>query len=164
MDKHNVGPKIRDGITDGRLPTRTPSRTWFGFAQGDTSCTACGDSIATRELECEAEFPEESRTWLFHGACFEIWEVERIALLTGARNELPMAGPPAITANGDQAHAAHVADSSCGVADSSRADGASRVRRSPWPARILRDLSGGVRRSAREFIGFIAPRRRARPR
>jgi len=154
MDKQNVGPKIRHVIADGRLPTRRPPRTWFGFAQGNTSCAACGDPIATRELECEAEFPEEPRTWLFHGACFEIWEAERIAVLPCVRDG---SGSPGVTDNGDLTH-------TVGVADASRDNGASRVRRPPWPARILRDLSSGVRRSAREFIGFVAPRRGARPR
>src|SRR5437899_9011096 len=77
MDKHTLGPKIRQGIRDGLLPTQRPSRTWFGFAQGDTSCAACGQPVAIRELECEAEFPGEPQTYLFHAACFEAWQTER---------------------------------------------------------------------------------------
>jgi len=151
MDKHRVGPKIRENMSDGRLPTRRPTRTWFGFAQGDTSCAACGDPIANGALECEAEFPEESRTWFFHAACFEIWDAERITALTRARDGHPIDDPPGVTVNGNQAHAAS-------VADAPRDDGASRV------TRFLQNLSGGVRRAAREFISVIAPRRSVRPR
>jgi len=163
MDKHKAGTKIRDGLNDGRLPTRRPTRTWFGFAQGDTSCVACGDPIAIRALECEAEFPDESRTRLFHAACFEIWDAERVAPLTRdhdpiardghpiARDQHPIDRPPRVTEHVDQARAA------C-VEDSPRDEAVPRVTRLP------QTLSDRVRRAGREFISFIAPWRSARPR
>jgi hypothetical protein len=156
MDKHEAGPKIRQSISDGRLPTHRPPRTWFGFAQGDTSCAACGDRIAMRDLECEAEFPDESRTWLFHAACFEIWEAERVDALTCAPDGHPVDGQPPVTKNGGPPPVARIADSP--------RDGSSRLSRARWPVRVFQDLSGGIRRSARDVISLIAPRRRARPR
>src|SRR2546426_11102828 len=110
MDKHGLGPKIRQGIRDGVLPTRPPSRTWFGFAQGATSCAACGQPVQNRELECEAEFPDESRTWLFHAACFEVWEAERAAVLTCLLCGRKTDGVPTVTMNGDRAHPPCAAD------------------------------------------------------
>jgi len=97
MDKHTLGPKIRQGIRDGLLPTQRPSRTWFGFAQGDTSCAACGQPVAIRELECEAEFSGEPRTYLFHAACFEAWQTERVTGLVCAVCGHPNDGAPGAT-------------------------------------------------------------------
>jgi len=66
--------------------------------------------VATRELECEAEFPDKSRTWLFHAACFEVWEAERAAVLTCVLCGRKTDGVPTVTMNGDRAHAACAAD------------------------------------------------------
>jgi hypothetical protein len=185
MDKHALGTKIRQGIRDGRLPTRRASRTWFGFAQGDTSCAACGQPVAARALECEAEFPGESHTWLFHAACFEVWEAERVAGLECTPCGHPNDEAPAATVNGDRKHATS--------ATGSNGDGAARagaaavapksrpgvptsglavptshpnggVDHASWPMRFLLDVSGTIRRSAAEVIRFIASGRRVRPR
>src|SRR5262245_39285622 len=131
MDKRTLGPKIRQGIREGLLPTQRPSRTWFGFAQGDTSCAACGQSVAIRELECEAGFPGEPRTYLFHAACFEAWQTERVHATCAARS------------NGDgaaRAGAAVVAPKSRPgvptsglVVPTSHPNGG--VDRAPWPMR-----------------------------
>jgi len=185
MDKHTLGPKIRQGIREGLLPTQRPSRTWFGFAQGDTSCAACGQSVAIRQVECEAEFPGEPRTYLFHAACFEAWQTERVTGLVCAVCGQPNDGAPGATVNGDRVHA------TCSAG--SNGDGAARVGaaavapksrpgvptsglavptshpnggvdHASWPVRFLRDVSGTIRRSAAEVIRFIASGRRVRPR
>jgi len=165
MDKHTLGPKIRQGIRDGLLPTQRPSRTWFGFAQGDTSCAACGQPVAIRELECEVEFPGEPQTYLFHAACFEAWQTERVTGLVCVHATC------AAGSNGDgAAHvgAAGVAPKSrpgvptSGLAVPSHPNGG--VDDAPWPMGFLRDVSGTIRRSAGEVIRFIAAGRRVRPR
>ncbi|PYN64756.1 MAG: hypothetical protein DMD90_12375 [Candidatus Rokuibacteriota bacterium] len=173
MDKHTLGPKIRQGIRDGLLPTQRPSRTWFGFAQGDTSCAACGQPVAIRELECEAEFPGEPRTYLFHAACFEAWQTERVTGLVCAVCGHPNDGAPGATVSGDRVHATCAAgsngDGAAAGAPTSRLsvprarpdDGVSGAS---WPVRFLRDVSGTIRRSAGEVIRCIASGRRVRPR
>src|SRR5207245_3418516 len=124
-------------------------------------------------LECEAEFPGEPRTYLFHAACFEAWQTERVTELVCAVCGHPNDGAPGATVNGDRVHATCAAgsngDGAAAGAPTSTVSGPparpdNGVSRASWPVRLLHDVSGSPRRSAREVIDLIAPQRRAGPR
>jgi len=77
--------KVRDNLLDairsGKLPGRSPERTWAGRGCG-AACMICGQPINADELEYELEFAPSADSKKqegnhIHIACFWAWETER---------------------------------------------------------------------------------------
>jgi hypothetical protein len=76
-----LGDNLLEAIRSGKLPDRSPERTWAGQGSGAT-CTICGRLINADEMEYELEFApgadsKEPEGHHIHIACFWAWETER---------------------------------------------------------------------------------------
>lgn len=71
--------RVRDAIRTGKIPDRSPERTWGGRGCG-ASCAICDQLISADELEFELQFPKGSRgepaDYYVHQGCFLAWESE----------------------------------------------------------------------------------------
>jgi len=72
---------LLEAIRSGKLPGRSPERTWAGRGCG-ASCMICGEPISADELEYELEFAsgadsKQREDHHIHIACFWAWETER---------------------------------------------------------------------------------------
>jgi hypothetical protein len=76
-----VHGNLLEAIRSGKLPGRSPERTWAGPGCG-ALCMICGEPVNADELEYELEFapgghskrPEGHH---LHVGCFWAWETER---------------------------------------------------------------------------------------
>jgi len=75
-----VHGNLLEAIRSGKLPGRSPERTWAGPGCG-APCMICGELINAAELEYELEFSGADRQQPeghhIHIACFWAWETER---------------------------------------------------------------------------------------
>jgi hypothetical protein len=81
---------LEDAIRSGKLPDRSPERTWAGPGCGGP-CMICGQRINTDELEYELEFGrsdnQQPEGYHIHIGCFWAWETERQKLQIKQRTE-----------------------------------------------------------------------------
>lgn len=87
--------KTREPSQTGKMPDRSPDRTWGGSGAG-TRCAICGAPVRSDELEFELEFTRDDRPGLdkyhVHIPCFRAWELERHSLeraRSSSRGALP---------------------------------------------------------------------------
>jgi hypothetical protein len=66
---------IRRKLGDGRLPRR-PVDVWL-VPRGGQICTACEESIGSREHTVWGIAARNTLPFLFHEDCFQCWESER---------------------------------------------------------------------------------------
>jgi hypothetical protein len=76
-----LGDNLLEAMRSGKLPDRSPERTWAGQGSG-APCTICGRPINADEMEYELEFAPRADTRQpeghhIHIACFWAWETER---------------------------------------------------------------------------------------
>ena len=71
MDPASIRVRIRQMVERGQIPCEEPETLWAGKGTGD-SCLACGQPIATTEVEYEVEFA--AATYRLHRPCYMIWE------------------------------------------------------------------------------------------
>ena len=80
-DEVPLREKAREGIRNGRLPTKNPSRT-YGGPGAEKPCALCGEIVTRQETEFEIEFSRHGvdlgfDRYHFHPRCFAAWEFER---------------------------------------------------------------------------------------
>jgi len=73
--------KARAVVENGRLPGRSPDRTWGGPGVG-ADCAVCERPVTKQELEFEIEFARDGDFpgldgFHVHIRCFAAWEFER---------------------------------------------------------------------------------------
>ena len=85
MDEEALREKARTVIQNGKLPSRTPDRTWGGPGVG-APCTICELPVRSTEMEFEIQFARDGGTpqagldkYHVHIRCFAAWEFERQA-------------------------------------------------------------------------------------
>jgi hypothetical protein len=83
MDDDSLREKARLAIDSGKLPNRTPDRTWGGPGVG-AECSVCGRPVGRDEMEFEIEFAHDGTMpgldkFHVHLRCFAVWEMERKA-------------------------------------------------------------------------------------
>ena len=71
----------RQVIRAGKLPSRTPDRTWGGPGVG-APCSVCDHPVTRDQLEFEIQFAHNGDTpgldkFHVHVRCFAAWEFER---------------------------------------------------------------------------------------
>jgi hypothetical protein len=83
MDEETLREKARTVIQNGKLPSRTPDRTWGGPGVG-APCAICGLPVRSTEMEFEIQFARDGGTaeagldkYHVHIRCFAAWEFER---------------------------------------------------------------------------------------
>lgn len=86
-DESTLRRKAREAIQGGRLPERSPDRTWGGPGAGDC-CAICRAPIERDELELEIEFAGQDGGFAryrhhVHIRCFAAWEFELRQLKRG---------------------------------------------------------------------------------
>jgi len=80
-DEARLREQARAGIQSGKLPSRTPDRTWGGPGVG-AECSVCGRPVTKTELEFEIQFARDGDNpgldkFHVHIRCFAAWEFER---------------------------------------------------------------------------------------
>lgn len=90
--------KARRAIDAGKLPDRSPDRTWGGPGTG-TDCVVCGELMSpdTTEIEMEFERGGGAANYHAHVACFRAWEREQ----SDRGGSGPAATEPALPKNPD---------------------------------------------------------------
>jgi hypothetical protein len=70
----SVHPGGTEGVDQAAIPFREPLRTWAGHGTGAT-CSGCGCSILSHEIEYEIELPQHGSapTLHFHFVCYKNW-------------------------------------------------------------------------------------------
>lgn len=81
MTRSPAGEKVQAAIRTGRIPDRTPDRTWAGSSAG-TSCAICRERIDVDDIEFELEFAGSDggvppEVYHVHRGCFWAWHSER---------------------------------------------------------------------------------------
>jgi hypothetical protein len=78
VDQTEIAQRIRERLRSGEVPKQRQARMWGGNGAG-FACSACGDIIATDDLEMELQFLTENgfTSRRFHTLCFAVWEIER---------------------------------------------------------------------------------------
>jgi hypothetical protein len=81
MDEDSLRAKARLVVRQGKLPRRSPDRTWGGPGVG-APCTICELPITKDEMEFEIEFAHDGNMpgldkFHVHARCFAAWEFER---------------------------------------------------------------------------------------
>lgn len=84
MDEETVRAKARSVIQKGKLPSRTPDRTWGGPGVG-ALCVICDLPVRPTEMEFEIQFQRNGDNpgldkYHVHIRCFAAWEFERHAV------------------------------------------------------------------------------------
>jgi hypothetical protein len=79
-DDASLRQKAREAIRSGRLPSRTPARTYGGPGNG-MACAVCGAIITRDDLGLEIEFdrggtPPALDCYHVHPRCLAAWEIE----------------------------------------------------------------------------------------
>ncbi len=80
-DELRLREQARAVIQSGKLPSRSPDRTWGGPGVG-AECTVCGRPVTKDELEFEIQFARDGDNpgldkFHVHIRCFAAWEFER---------------------------------------------------------------------------------------
>jgi len=85
-DTHKTSeePPLRENILSalqaGKIPNRTPDRTWGGSGVGAT-CAICELPLTRADMGVEIQFDHDGDTGLdkyhFHIRCYAAWEFER---------------------------------------------------------------------------------------
>ena len=80
-DEAILREQARAAVQHGRLPARSPDRTWGGPGVG-ANCAVCEQSVTKDEMEFEIEFSRGADfpgldTFHVHIRCFAAWEFER---------------------------------------------------------------------------------------
>lgn len=79
-DEVRLRHQARESIKSGKLPDRTPTRTWGGPGVG-AECAVCDRPVSQSEMEFEIEFEQDGGGGLdkfhVHIRCFAAWEFER---------------------------------------------------------------------------------------
>jgi hypothetical protein len=80
-DEAYLREKARRTVENGKLPARSPDRTWGGPGVG-AECAVCEKPVAKTELEFEIEFARDGGSpgldkFHVHVRCFAAWEFER---------------------------------------------------------------------------------------
>jgi hypothetical protein len=73
--------QARAAIQSGKLPARSPDRTWGGPGVG-AECSVCTRPVTKAELEFEIQFARNGDNpgldkFHVHVRCFAFWELER---------------------------------------------------------------------------------------
>jgi hypothetical protein len=81
--KTQVREKARAVIQNGKLPRRSPDRTWGGPGVGGP-CAICDLPVRPTELEFEIQFARDGSNpgldkFHVHIRCFAAWEFERMS-------------------------------------------------------------------------------------
>lgn len=81
MNEQALREKARAAITSGRLPNRSPDRTWGGPGVG-APCVICDLPVRADNMEFEIQFAHEDddpglEKYHVHIRCFAAWEFER---------------------------------------------------------------------------------------
>jgi hypothetical protein len=81
-DEPRLRQQARAVIQSGKLPSRTPDRTWGGPGVG-ALCSVRQFPVTKSELEFEIEFARDGDypgldTYHVHVRCFAAWEFERL--------------------------------------------------------------------------------------
>ena len=98
-----VRDSLLEAIRSGKLPSRSPERTWAGRGCGDP-CMVCDQRINADELEYELEFApgadsKQPEGRHIHLGCFSAWETERQKVQSngGAEQAIELSGEVAET-------------------------------------------------------------------
>jgi hypothetical protein len=80
-DEAILREQARAVLRAGKLPTRSPDRTWGGPGVG-APCTICGRPVTKAEMEFEIQFTRDDDDpgldkYHVHVRCFAAWELER---------------------------------------------------------------------------------------
>ena len=80
-DEPRLRDQAREVIKSGKLPARSPDRTWGGPGVG-APCSVCGLPVKKDELEFEIQFARDGDNpgldkFHVHIRCFAAWEFER---------------------------------------------------------------------------------------
>ncbi len=80
-DEPRLREQARAAIQGGKLPARSPDRTWGGPGVG-AECSVCGQPVTKAELEFEIQFARDGDNpgldkFHVHIRCFAAWEFER---------------------------------------------------------------------------------------
>jgi hypothetical protein len=72
-----------EAIRAGKLPARSPTKTWGGQGSG-SPCAICGEQLRPDDLELELEFATNDGTrresYLVHVGCSSAWDAARLKL------------------------------------------------------------------------------------
>ena len=86
-DEQALRAHARYALQNGKLPSRTPDRTYGGRGVG-ADCAICQVAIPKTEVELEMEFQTDADggvdTFHAHFRCFAAWELERTRLTVAA--------------------------------------------------------------------------------
>ena len=80
-DELRLREQARAVIQSGKLPSRTPDRTWGGPGVGAT-CSVCEKPVTKEEMEFEIQFARDGDNpgldkYHVHIRCYAAWEFER---------------------------------------------------------------------------------------
>ncbi len=76
MSRADFVARILTRMAAGQLPAKPCERTWAGRGT-DRACDVCGRPITPSEIECEADFANDT-VLRFHLTCYELWEEARV--------------------------------------------------------------------------------------
>ena len=80
MDTDALRIAIRQKLQSGRLPRDGARKVWGSPSAGE-KCVACDAVVAQEQLVMEATTVERGITLQFHVQCFQLWDLEKQALL-----------------------------------------------------------------------------------
>ncbi|HSE04537.1 MAG TPA: hypothetical protein VLK35_10345 [Methylomirabilota bacterium] len=82
-DESALRAKARAAVQNGKLPARTPDRTWGGPGVG-ALCAICQLPVTKEQMEFEIQFAHDGQNleagldkFHVHIRCFAAWEFER---------------------------------------------------------------------------------------
>ena len=80
-DEPRLRERARAAIQSGKIPSRSPDRTWGGPGVKAT-CTICNLPVTKDQLEMQVEFARDEEPYGLdrfhvHIRCFAAWEFER---------------------------------------------------------------------------------------
>ena len=80
-DEPRLREKARAAVQSGKMPSRSPDRTWGGPGVG-AACAVCGRPVTKDQLEFEIQFARDGDNpgldkFHVHVRCFAAWEFER---------------------------------------------------------------------------------------
>ena len=83
-DEPILREQARQAIRSGKMPSRTPDRT-YGGPGSRVTCAICGELITPDQSEIEIEFrrravPPNLDRYFLHVRCMAAWEFERTKL------------------------------------------------------------------------------------
>jgi hypothetical protein len=84
LDVSLVHDKAREAVRVGRLPNRSPNRTWGGPSV-DGDCVVCGEPLKRDTVSFEIEIGRNGGDagvdrYRMHVRCFTAWDLERQVL------------------------------------------------------------------------------------